>query len=229
MFQGVHLMLNTGFSPVMIFLAGMLAITGIADAAEPCRPFEDGRVSAQFLQIMRDAAKDGRLYRVDPAVSKVGFCVRYFPFQEFRGEFTNIVGGLAFPPESAQQGQALLLIHTTSLESENTAVMPLVKGQDFMDTRRYPDILFVGHTVHLLNEDQGHVHGEITLRGITQPVVFDIDLRVLETGEGQRPDRIFLGGRSQVDRMAFDMNSYRYFVSESVRLCLSLELVPWGQ
>lgn len=219
----------TGLSPAVVFIAGFLAIVGIAGAAEPCGPFEGGRVDAQFLQVMRDAAKDGRLYRVDPAVSKVGFCVKYFPFQEFHGEFTNIVGGLAFSPQSARQGQALLLIHTTSLESDNSAVMPLVKGHDFIDTGHYPEILFVGHAVHLLNEKQGHVHGELTLRGITRPVVFKINLRLLEKGKNQRPGRIFLGGRSQVDRMAFDMNSYRYVVSESVRLCLSLELVPWGQ
>jgi heat shock protein HtpX len=63
-----------------------------------------------MLAAMRAAAAEGRMYRVDTDVSRVGFCVRHFPFQEFRGEFTNIIGGLAFPPEPASYGQALLLI-----------------------------------------------------------------------------------------------------------------------
>lgn len=169
----------------------------------------------------------GRLYRVDPARSKAGFCVRHFPFQEFRGEFTSLVGGLAFPPDHARAGQALLLIKTTAMQSDDNDLLPMVEGQDFMDTGRFPDILFVGRSVELFSEERGRVRGELTLHGITQPVVFDIDLYVLEGGGGRLPDRILLKGKSEVNRMSFDINSYRYFVSETVRLCLSVELVPF--
>ena len=134
-------------------------------------------------------------------------------------------GGLVFPPVTAQQGQALLLVHTASLESEDSALLPLVTGHDFMDTGSYPDILFVGHTAHWQSFTQGHIHGDLTLHGVTQPVIFE--LAIHPQGEGERPDRILLKGRSQVNRMDFDMNSYRYFVSETVRLCMSVELVPW--
>ena len=202
-------------------------VTAMALAAQPCSPFEGGRVDAELLQLMRDAAREGRLYRVDPGNSNVGFCVRHFPGQEFRGEFDNIVGGLVFPPVSSQQGQALLLIHTASLDSENTTLLPLVTGHDFMDTSRYPEILFVGHTAHWQSYTQGHIHGDLTLRGVTQPVIFELAIHPLDNGETDRPARILLRGRSQVNRMDFDMNRFRYFVSETVRLCMSVELVPW--
>ena len=208
-------------------LVATALVTATALAAQPCSPFEGGRVDAELLQLMRTAAEEGRLYRVDPGNSNVGFCVRHFPGQEFRGEFTNIVGGLVFPPVSTQQGQALLLIHTASLESENTTLLPLVTGHDFMDTSRYPEILFVGHTAHWQSYTQGHIHGDLTLRGVTQPVIFELAIHPLDNGENDRPARILLRGRSQVNRMDFDMNSYRYFVSETVRLCMTVELVPW--
>jgi polyisoprenoid-binding protein YceI len=199
----------------------------MARAEQPCAPFEGGRVDAGILQLMREAASNGRLYRVDPDVSKVGFCVRHFPGQEFRGEFTNIVGGLVFPPITAQRGQALLLIHTASLASDDTSLLPLVTGHDFMDTGNYPDILFVGHTAHWQSYTEGHIHGDLTLRGITQPVTFSLSVQALEAGEDSRPARILLQGRSQVSRTSFDMKSYRFFVSETVQLCMAVELVPW--
>ena len=208
-------------------LVATILVTATALAAQPCSPFEGGRVDMEVLQLMREAATDGRLYRVDPGASRVGFCVRHFPGQEFRGEFTNLVGGLVFPPVAAQHGQALLLIHTASLESENSTLLPLVTGHDFMDTSNYPDILFVGHTAHWQSYTQGHIHGDLTLRGVTQPVVFELAIQTQDNGKDERPARILLQGRSQVNRMDFDMNSYRYFVSETVRLCMSVELVPW--
>ena len=224
--RGTRFMSVTGLLRIILFSTLVLALETTL-AVEPCAPFADGRVDAELVQHMRQAAKNGRLYRVDPAASRVGFCVRHFPGQEFRGEFTNLVGGFVFPPVLGQHGKALLLIHTASLSSENTALLPLVTGQQFMDTGRYPEILYVGHTAHWQTSSQGHIHGDLTLRGITRPVTFDVIVHALEGGEEERPGRILLEGRSQVERRDFDMNSYRFFVSETVRLCLAVELLPW--
>ncbi len=209
-------------------LSILLAIaTYTVVAGQPCSPFEGGRVDAEILRLMREAASEGRLYRVDPDNSRVGFCVRHFPGQEFRGEFTNIVGGLAFPPALAESGQALLLIHTNSLSSENTGLLPLVTGHDFMDTGNYPEILFVGHSAHWETRSQGHIHGDLTMRGVKQPVTFELALRALDLPGNAPPGRILLRGRSEVQRTDFDMRSYRLFVSETVRLCMDVELIRW--
>ena len=185
-------------------------------------------IHSTLLDTMRAAAREGRMYRVVPGQSRVGFCVRHFPFQELRGEFTNIVGGLALPPDIEEHGQALLLIHTSDMTTSNPDLLPLLRSHEFMDTDRYPEILFVGKSFEWHTHPQhGHIYGDLTLHGITQPVMFDIDLSVLNTDGQDRPTRIHLSGRSQVNRMKFDMRSYRLFVSQTVRLCLSVELVPW--
>jgi len=209
-------------------LVALIAVTaGIAGAGEPCTPFEGGRVEDRMLEVMRTAATEGRLYRVSRDNSKVGFCVRHFPLHEFRGEFTNLVGGLALPPERDQQGQALLLIHTSSMQASDSELMPLVMGEHFMDTENYPDILFVGRAFQWLTPQQAYIYGDLTLHGKTQQVVFNVTVDVLEPGEGDRPERIHLKGKSEVNRLNFDMRSHRVVVSERVRLCLSVELVLW--
>ncbi len=212
---------------VLVLAALLVLLTGSGNAAEPCAPFEGGRVDAKLLEEMRKAAHDGRLYRVLPGNSKVGFCVRYFPFQEFRGEFTNLVGGLTLPPDMKQHGQALLLIHTTGMESSNPDLDPLVEGHEFMDIERYPEILFVGRAFQWYNPLQAYIYGDLTLRGITQPVVFDIEVDVLERDENERPENIFLRGTTQVDRTEFDMRTHQIMISQTVKLCLSVELTRW--
>jgi polyisoprenoid-binding protein YceI len=210
-------------------LSALLVLAAAAAlAGEPCRPFEDGRVDAKLLEAMRSAASEGRLYRVVPGNSRVGFCVRHFPGQEFRGEFNNIVGGLVMPSLAHRYGQALLLIHTTTLESSEEELAPLVTGHKFMDTDRYPEILFVGRAFEWLAPLQGYIYGDLTLRGETQPGVFNVSVDILEEGMGNLPDRIFLNGQGQVNRYQFDMRSHRFSVNETVRLCLAVEMVPWG-
>ena len=220
-------MIKSGFFTV-VFVAGLFFSPGWSGAAEPCAPFEGGRVDKNILATMREAAREGRLYRVDPEVSKVGFCVRHFPFQEFRGEFTNIVGGLALPPGPSQYGQALLLVHTSSLQSDNTALMPLAKGSQFIDTARYPEILYVGRRFEWITEVHAHVYGELTLRGSTRPVIFEVDFAAPHKTQRDQAGRIRLRGDSQVNRFDYDMRSHRFFVSETIGLCMAVELVPWG-
>lgn len=205
----------------------VLLSTNAIGSGQPCEPFE-GRVDPKMLATMRSAAQEGRLYRVDPKVSKVGFCVRHFPYQEFRGEFTNIIGGLAFPPGSENYGQALLLVRTSSLQSENTALMPIVKGGAFMDTIHYPEILYVGRQFEWLSETQAQIYGELTIRGRTRPVLFDVEIDAPDDSNGEPPERIRLRGRSHLHRFEFDMRSHRFFVSDMIQLCLSVELVRWG-
>ncbi len=211
-----------------VFVICVLFATSVAVADQPCAPFERGGVAPEILATMRAAAAEGRLYRIDAAVSKVGFCARHFPYQEFRGEFTNVVGGLAFPRDRTQYGQALLLIYTSSLKSDNAALEPMVKGRDFMDTASYPEILYVGQRFEWLSAVHAHIYGDLTVRGRTHPVIFDVDIEMPDDMDGEPPERIRLRGLSHVSRFNFDMRSYRFFVSDTIQLCLGVELVRWG-
>jgi polyisoprenoid-binding protein YceI len=206
----------------------LLAIPAHIDASEPCAPFVDGKVNADVLAAMRTAAHRGRLYRIVPGSSQVGFCVRYFPMQEFRGTFTQLVGGLALPENIDEHGQALLLIQTTSLEPSNPALAPMVHSYQFMDTERFPEILFIGHAFQWVNGQHAHLFGDITLHGRTQPVVFEMDITVRNDPERNRPGHIHLTGNGQIRRSHFDMRNYPLLVSDTVHLCLDVELVPWG-
>jgi polyisoprenoid-binding protein YceI len=132
------------------------------------------------------------------------------------------------PSTEHRYGQALLLIHTNHLEASNEELVPLLRGHEFMDTSRYPDILFIGRAFEWLAPLQGYIYGDLTLRGETQPVVFNVSIDILEEGLGNLPGRIFLKGTGQVNRYQFDMHSRRFTVSETVRLCLDVEMVPWG-
>jgi polyisoprenoid-binding protein YceI len=212
-------------------LACLAALQILAMAAtfadEPCRPFED-RINPKLLEVMRSAASEGRLYRAVPGYSRVGFSVQHFPLQEFRGEFTNIVGGLVMPSIAHRYGEALLLIQTNPLEASDEKLVPLLKSHEFMDTSRYPDILFIGRAFEWLAPLRGYIYGDLSLHGRTQPVVFNVSIDFLEGGLGNLPDRIVLQGKGQVSRYQFNMRSRRFTVSETVDLYLDVEMVPWG-
>ena len=57
--------------------------------------------------------------------------------------------------------------------------------------------------------------------------VFDIEVDVLERDENEKPENIFLRGTTQVDRTEFDMRTHQIMISQTVKLCLSVELTRW--
>jgi polyisoprenoid-binding protein YceI len=67
----------------------------------------------------------------------------------------------------------------------------------------------------------------LTLRGKTRPVVFNVEIERDADTIPEAERRIRMRGSTQVSRFQFDMNSYQYFVSEQVQLCLAVELVRW--
>ena len=212
-------------TPIVISLFLTTRPTG---AGQPCAPFEGGDVDPEIQASMRAAVAQGRLLSGRRRLIDDEFFVRHFPFQEFRGEFTDIVGGLAFPQTRTQYGQALLLIFTPSLKSRNAVLEPMVKGPRFMDTANHPEILYVGRRFEWVNQVHAHIYGELTVRGKMHPVMFDVDIDIPVDSKGKLPDRIRMRGRSQVSRFKYDMRSHRFFVSETIKLCLVVEVVRDG-
>jgi hypothetical protein len=66
------------------------------------------------------------------------------------------------------------------------------------------------------------------VHGRTHPVIFDVDIDMPDDVGGAPPERVRLRGLSHVSRFNFDMRSYRFLVSDTIQLCLGVELVRWG-
>ena len=78
-----------------------------------------------------------------------------------------------------------------------------------------------------LDDRQARIYGELTLHGKTRPVIFNVEIERVTEDTPEADRRIRLRGTTQVNRIHFDMDSYQFFVSDTVRLCLSVELVLW--
>jgi len=79
----------------VLLLAGTAAIPAQQDL--PCAPFRDGRIDPRLVAIMLAAAEHGHRYRVDPAHSRIGFCVDSH-FMHIEGYFREFQGGMALHP-----------------------------------------------------------------------------------------------------------------------------------
>jgi polyisoprenoid-binding protein YceI len=198
------------------------ALTGIAGEGSLCAPFKDGKVDASVLQTMLKAAEVGRLYRIDAASSKVGFCVNS-QFRRVEGDFKEFQGGMTLSRDGAGQAQTLVAIKTASLDTNGALIESMIKSERFFDVENYPEILFVSTGFEWTGSTTALLRGNLTLHGVTKPVTFRVtltDIKDTAAGEG---GRILVKATTRVSRAAFGMDTLSSVVDDNVQLCMSVE------
>jgi polyisoprenoid-binding protein YceI len=211
------------------FIGLLLSIFSASTLAEDavCTPFKGGIVDQSIVSKMLSAANDGHLYRINPASSRVGFCVNS-PVGLIEGEFKDFIGGLTFLQENiAQDEQALVMVNTASLETDGAFIESMLKGRKFFDVEKFPEILFVSTGFKWVSETEAVLIGELTLHGVTKPVGFHVELIEQQANDG-KAQRILVKATTLIRRSEFGLNALSPMVSDSVNLCMSVDAVRYN-
>jgi polyisoprenoid-binding protein YceI len=215
-----------------VILACVLLVTGfkcLAGDEEPCAPFLGGKVDMSRVEAMRDAAKSGHLYRIQPGTSRVGFCVNS-QFAKVRAEFKDFKGGLSlWPDDSGKKDQAMVLVKTASLDTGGSMLEHLLKSERFFDVENFPEILFVSTGFTWTTDTAGILKGDLTLHGVTRPVAFKVTvLPVKSNGEsGEVAGKVLVKAGAMIRRSDFGMDTLSRLVDDTVELCMSVEAVRY--
>ena len=134
-------------------------------------------------------------WHLDPVHSSIGFEVAYMG-GAFRGQFREVDATLA---DARLTGSAK--VASVDVKDENLAAH--LQSPEFFDVERYPELRFVSTDVE--GGDELTVRGEITIKGVTQPVAL--------TGRATEPltdaygrERFGLTLTTTLDRTAFGLN-----------------------
>jgi polyisoprenoid-binding protein YceI len=204
----------------------LLAVPAMAEEGDLCAPFQDGVVEESLVSRMLSAADDGHLYRIRKDSSQVGFCVDS-QFREVSGTFGEFRGGLALGIPDDSDGQTMVVVKTASLETDHAAIDSLIKGKRFFDAENFPQILFVSSGFEWTGERSAILTGNLTLRGQTRPVRFDVELTNISEDLAGETDVVLFKATTSIHRSDFGMDTLSSLVSDTVRLCLSVEAIKY--
>ena len=217
--------MNTKIFLNRLILTGLLLIKGMSGSAvaeDLCAPFEDGRIDESVMSTMLNAAEAGYLYRMQASTSRVGFCVDS-TFQRVEGVFQEFQGGMALLPEAGKTGQTVVVIRTDSLDTKGALVENLVRSSRFFDVANYPEILFVSTDFEWTSPTRAILRGNLTLHGVTKPVIFKVELSGSEGKQVGEAENILVKATTTIHRSDFGMDTLSKLVSDSVQLCMSVK------
>jgi len=190
--------------------------------SDVCAAFKDSKVDQTVLETMLKAAEVGRLYRIDASSSKVGFCVNS-QFKRVEGNFREFQGGMALSKEGAGKAQTLVMIQAASLDTDGALIESLIKSERFFDVENYPKILFVSTGFEWTSSTTARLMGNLTLHGVTKPVVFNVTLTDIKDKSAGEGEQIMVKATTKVSRTEFGMDTLSALVDDNVQLCMSVK------
>ena len=142
-------------------------------------------------------------WAIDPVHSEVSFVVRHMMVSKVRGRFDKFEGTIV----TAEDPLASSVTAAVDLSSINTGQEQRdahIRSADFFEVEKYPQMTFVSTGVK--SGEEGFIlEGDLTLKGITKPVAFNLEVN------GIGPDayggtRIGFSAESQIGRSDFGVS-----------------------
>lgn len=167
-------------------------------------------------------------WNIDPVHSQVAFIVRHLGITRIRGSFQKFEGALEIAPNHLDS-KVSVTIDASSISTGDENRDGHLKGSDFFDTEAHKNISFVSTSVHEEGDDF-QVHGDLTIHGVTKPVVLDL----IYTGVSPDPwggTRAGFEASTSVSRkeygVEFDipLDGGRFVVGDRIRIELDIEAV----
>ena len=114
-------------------------------------------------------------YTVDKAHTSLIFRVNHMGFSTFTGRFTHVDANLQFDPANLAASRVNVTIDPRSIETDNAPAgfLQSLTGKDWLDAERFPGMNFRTQSVEVTGPRTFRVHGELTLHGVTRPLVLE--------------------------------------------------------
>ncbi|HLK18415.1 MAG TPA: YceI family protein [Bryobacteraceae bacterium] len=114
-------------------------------------------------------------YDIDPTHSSAHFKVRHLMISWVRGEFTKVSGKVTFDDANPAASSVTAEIDVNSINTREPDRDKHLLSADFLDAANYPTIKFQSTGVARDGSGEYKLNGNLTIRGITHPVVLEVD------------------------------------------------------
>ena len=128
-------------------------------------------------------AKTKTVWKIDPSHSVVEFAVKHMMFATVKGRFAAFEGEIVTQPDDPTEGEVNVVIDADSVDTRDPKRDEHLRSTDFFGVGDHPKIVFKSTRVEHEAGPGFKVHGELTMKGITRPVVLDAEFN----GSGVNP------------------------------------------
>jgi polyisoprenoid-binding protein YceI len=123
------------------------------------------------------------VWKIDPKHTLVEFAAKHMMFTTVKGHFTGVEGTIYADEANPANSSVEVTIDADSITTGVPDRDNHLRSADFLDVQNHPQITYKSTKVEPRGDNKLKVTGDLTIRGITRPVVLDAEI----TGRGKTP------------------------------------------
>ena len=165
---------------------------------------------------------------IDPNHTYATFEVRHLGISTQRGRFNHTAGKVT-RDAGAEHGNVDINIDARTIDTGSEAMEKLLRGDDFFNVEKFPDIAFHSQTVVFAEGKPASIDGNLTLLGTTRPVTLTVTGYACTRLPFLVKTTCGLDAVTTIRRSEFGMASLQKFVGDEVKLYIQAEAVRQEQ
>jgi polyisoprenoid-binding protein YceI len=164
-------------------------------------------------------------YTIDKSHTAITFTVDHFGFSTVHGRFNDFDGTLTLDRENPANSKVSFTVKAASVDTQWAKRDEHLRGPDFFNVEKFPDITFKSTKVVLDDDDkdEADVTGDLTLLGVTKPVTFEVELRKLAQSPITQKMTAGFEIEGKIKRTDFGMSTYAPMVGDVIPIRIDSE------
>lgn len=162
-------------------------------------------------------------YELDPVHTRIVFFVQHAGFSRAIGTFSGINGTLMFDPDDPASATVQATVPIASLELGDAKWRDKVLDPTFFNVKKFVEATFVSTSVAVIDAGKLRVSGELTVHGVQQPVVLEVQLNDAKRHPLTLRTTAGFSARTTLSRGAFGMKKWKKLVGDEVEVVIEVE------
>jgi polyisoprenoid-binding protein YceI len=171
-------------------------------------------------------------WQLEKPHGSVLFRIRHLGLSWYTARFTDLDATLDFDPRNPAASHVKAIINPLSVRAEHPTDKDWDRriGEDLLEGKEHPQIVFDSTKVETTGEFTGKVTGNLTMMGVTEPVTLDVtynggmDSAALYAGRAA----VGFSARGTLDRTDFGLTRYSSIIGSEVEVVIEIEFTRRG-
>jgi len=170
------------------------------------------------------------VYSLDKTHASLIWRVKHAGLSNYTARFKSFDADITFDPKDVTKSSVKAAIDPASLETDYAATAEkdfnknLITEEKWFNAGKFPQITFASTKIEKTGENTGKIHGDLTLLGVTKPVVLDAVFNgaYVQQPFSQKPTLGF-SATGSLDRSDWGMDTYVPAIGDKVEIIIEAE------
>ncbi|MFM6930050.1 MAG: YceI family protein [Bdellovibrio sp.] len=144
-------------------------------------------------------------WQIDAAHSSANFTIKHMMIAKVHGGFEKLSGSLVLDSSDISKSSVEASIEAASINTREAQRDAHLKSADFFDVEKFPLLTFKSKKVERAGDEELKVTGDLTIRGVTKEVVFEVEGPSAEHKDPYGNMKIGLSAKTKIKRKEFGL------------------------